>query len=129
MHISFPKFLSLQCALRTGYYCYYLGTWCFFSQTKKTGEEYNNDGSFSHYFHGKNRKRMLSPRAWLTSPWEEVHHWCFLSVEQKQQQNRIILGCETMTVHCTMVQSLFAAKISDSEITFSNTIVYKMGGV
>ena len=34
-----------------------------------------------------------------------------------------------MTVHCAMVQSLFAAKISDSEIIFLNTIVYKMGEV
>ena len=39
------------------------------------------------------------------------------------------LGWETMTVHCAMVQSLFAAKISDSEIIFLNTIVYKMGEV
>ena len=48
-------------------------------------------------------------------------------MEQKRGQNRRICkrGKQLHPVHCTTIQSLFTAKMSDSEIVFLNTKVYE----
>ena len=45
---------------------------------------------------------------------------------QKQRQNRrICKGKQLHSVHCTTIQSLFTAEMSDSKIIFLNTKVYE----